>query len=522
VRARGVTRPMSLRQSDDHLSGDGEDRSGLGGSGEDGSDGDDSDDHEGPPRREVLEVHHSQTLWVPWTLILLGAWTMLAPATFGYLNEASWTRPSGGRGAWFSDTTHDELRAWLMVWSDLVAGALLVVLGWRALKPNRPVAWWGACFIGIWLVLAPVLFWSPTAAGYYQDSTVGILVIALAILIPGMPNMAMYMQMGPPRPPGWSYNPSSWSQRSILIALGFAGLVVSRYLGAFQLGYIKTVWDPFFGFESGTMPVLNSNMSHMWPISDAALGAVAYSFEFLMGYMGGPSRWRTMPWMVTIFGILVIPLGLSHIALVMSQPIVVHEWCTLCLVAAAVMLPMIPLEVDEVVAMAQHVRDSKRRGDRDGSLWKIFWLGGSGEDSQPDERTPAFAEFAERPGAVARASVWGFGTPWNLVASALVGVWLLAAPAVFDVPITSGAADVAHLVGAAVVVVAVVSMGEVVRALRFLDVASGLAVGVLVWWTPAPTSFRLAMSVTGLAVVVLAPRRGRVTERYGNWDRMIV
>ena len=283
------------------------------------------------------------------------------------------------------------------------------------------------------------------------------------------------------------------------------------------------MWDPFFGFESGTMPVLNSDMSHMWPISDAALGAVAYSFEFLMGYMGGPSRWRTMPWMVTIFGILVIPLGLSHIALVMSQPVVVHHWCTLCLVAAAVMLPMIPLEIDEVVAMIQHVRDSKRRGDRDGSLWKIFWLGGSGDDSQPDGRTPAIAEFAERPAAVARASVWGFERavePRRYSHSS--DVWLLAAPAVFDVPITSGAADLAHLVGAAVVVVAVVSMGEVVRALRFLDLALGLAVGGVVWLTPAPTGFRLAMAITGLALVVLALPRGRVTERYGSWDRFVV
>ena len=511
-----MTRPMALSDVDDRLQagGDHDDHGGDEGGDEPGGDG---SDH----RRKTLEVHHAQTIWLPWTLVLLGVWTVLAPVTFGYLDESSWVVPSGGRGAWFSDGTHDELRAWLMVWSDVVAGAALVVLGVRALKPDRPIAWWGACFVGIWLVFAPVLFWSPVAAGYYHDSTVGLLVIALAILIPGMPNMAMYMQMGPPRPPGWTYNPSSWSQRSILIALGFAGLVVSRYLGAFQLGYIESVWDPFFGFESGTMPVLNSDMSHMWPISDAALGAVAYSFEFLMGYMGGPSRWRTMPWMVTIFGILVIPLGLAHIALVMSQPIVVHEWCTFCLVAAAIMLPMIPLEFDEVVAMLQHVRDSKRRGDRGGSLWKIFWMGGSGDASQPDDRTPAIAELADRPGAVARASVWGFSAPGTLLVSAVLGVWLLAAPAVFEVPITSGAADVAHLLGAAVVVVAVVSMGEVVRAFRLLGVALGLAAAVLVWLTSSPTDFRIVLTVTGLAVAALVWPRGRITEHYGDWDRFV-
>jgi len=221
--------------------------------------------------------------------------------------------------------------------------------------------------------------------------------------------------------------------------------VISRYLAAYQLGYIDHVWDPFFGFESGTQPVLDSQMSHMWPISDAALGAVAYTFEFLMGFMGGRARWRTMPWMVALFGILVIPLGLSHITLVMSQPVVVHHWSTLALLAAAVMLPMIALTVDEVVAMGQHVRDGVRRGDRDGSTWQVFWLGGKAGNSMPDERTPPIAAAHDEPGKVFRASLWGTSAPWNLVTVAVLGVWLLAAPSVFGVDIRSGAADVAHM-----------------------------------------------------------------------------
>ena len=472
-------------------------------------------------RETVARIHHRQNLWIPWTIVLLGFWVVTAPFTFGYLDEGNWVDPSGGRGAWFSDLPHTELRAQLMTWSDVVSGVLLIVLGWRMLRRGRPVAWWAACFVGIWLVFAPVVFWSPTATGFYNASTVGLLVIALTILIPGMPAMARYMQMGPATPPGWSYNPSSWAQRSILIALGFVGLLVSRYLAAFQLGYIDSVWDPFFGFATGTEPILNSEMSHTWPVSDAALGTVAYSFEFLMGFMGGRSRWRTMPWMVTIFGILVIPLGLAHIALVMSQPVVVHEWCTMCLVAAAVMLPMIPLEVDEVVAMFQHVRDAKRRGDRDGSLWGIFWKGGSGEDSTPDERTPDIGELPERPGLVAWASVWGFTTPATLVASAVLGLALLAAPSLFDVAITSGAADVAHLVGAAVVVVAVVAMGEVVRALRWLDVVLGVGVAVAVWLVDAPASYAVSVTVVGALVAVLAVPKGRITERYADWDRFV-
>jgi hypothetical protein len=496
MQTRGVTRPMALQDAQ----------------------GDDGGEHDEMEPEQMLEEHHRNTLWIPWALVLLGFWVLLAPFTLGYLNESLWARPSGGRGAWFADSkTYDSLRAQLMTWSDVVSGSLLIVLGWRALKPDRPVTRWAACLVGVWLVFAPVVLWSPSAAGFASDSLVGLLVIALTILIPGMPNMIKFMQMGPPQPPGWSYNPSSWAQRSILIALGFAGLMISRYLAAYQLGYIDSVWDPFFGFEGGTKPVLDSQMSHMWPISDAALGGVAYSFEFLMGFMGSQKRWRTMPWMVAMFGILVIPLGLSHIALVMSQPAVVHHWSTFALLAAAVMLPMIVLTVDEVVAMGQHMRDGIRRGDRDGSAWKVFWLGGKPGDSTPDERSPSIAETHDEPGKVLRASLWGATLPWNLAAVAALGVWLLAAPAVFGVDIRSGAADVAHIGGAVVIVAAVIAWAEVVRSLRFLNVAAGLGIAGLVFLTDPDAGYAAAVVITGLAIAALSVPRGRITEDYGDW-----
>ena len=246
-------------------------------------------------------------------------------------------------------------------------------------------------------------------------------------------------------------------------------------------------------------------MSHMWPVSDAGMGAVAYSFEFLMGYMGGPSRWRTMPWMVTIFGILVIPLGLSHIALVMSQPVSCTIGARCASLAAGIMLPMIPLEVDEVVAMGQHVRDSA-------SARRPWWIGlegllaGRERRRQPTGRADATPvhRLPDHPMKALRASIWGFtATPW-LLASAALGIWLLFAPAVFDVDITSGAADVAHIGGAAVTVCAVVAMGEVVRAMRWLNVAIGLGVAGLVWLTGGGTGYSLVIASTGIAIAAAA------------------
>lgn len=50
--------------------------------------------------------------------------------------------------------------------------------------------------------------------------------------------------MGPATPPGWELQPSSRPQRALLIALGFAGFLVSPYLAAYQLGYTDYVGDP--------------------------------------------------------------------------------------------------------------------------------------------------------------------------------------------------------------------------------------------------------------------------------------
>jgi hypothetical protein len=325
------------------------------------------------------------------------------------------------------------------------------------------------------------------------------------------------MKMGAEVPPGWTYNPSSWPQRWIMIVAGFMGWMVSRYLGAFQLGYIDNMWDPFFG--TGSEMVLNSKMSHSWPISDGAFGAFAYTFEFLMGWMGAPTRWRTMPWMVTLFGILVIPLGLVHIALVISQPLVVGHWCTFCLLAAAIMLPMIPLEFDEVIAMVQHMKSATRRG---GKFWKVFWKGGMPEEDNKDERSPQLMELPVSFRKVFRASVWGMSVPWTLLVSTILGVILIFAPGLFGISIERSVADINHLGGALIVVFSVISMGEVVRRGRYLNIPVALGILVIPWLLPdGHTGLNLTSTLIALALVPLAIPRGPKKENYGFWDRYV-
>lgn len=462
-------------------------------------------------RAQMLHHHHMQTLWVYWTIILLGAWMILSPLTFSY--SVGVVEPSGGRDVWLTL----EQRIKLMTWSDILSGIGLVFFGWRSLKPNRPVSIWIACFIGVWISIAPLLFWSPTAVGYLNNTLVGMLVIALTILIPGMPNMIMYMKMGSEVPPGWSYNPSSWPQRWIMIVLGFLGFGISRYLAAYQMGFIDSVWDPFFGDSSRR--VLDSEMSHSMFISDAGIGALAYTFEFMMGYMGSPSRWRTMPWMVAFFGVLVIPLGLVHIFLVISQPLVVGAWCTLCLGAAAVMLPMIALEADEVVAMGQHMVQAKRRGD---NLWKVFWKGGEPFEHNSDKRAPELMSLPDNPVEVYKASIWGISTPWSLWASMALGVGAMTLPAIFGLPVQHSLADINHLAGALVVVFAAISTAEVIRTARFANILLGLALAVLPWiMADGPQALKIINTVLGALVALLSIPKGKIEEQYGLWNRFV-
>lgn len=243
---RGVSRPMAEMEAGKH-SGQGQPRQSSE-QNEKGSEDSDSQHagHSMTPemRRDMLSKHHGQTLWAYWGLVILGFWMVASPWTFDYAKAA--LDPSGGRDLWLGLAE----RVTAMRVSDLVSGLALIVFGWRSLTPNRPVSLWICCFVGVWLTTAPVLFWAPSPAIYLNATLVGMLVMALSVLIPGMPNMISFMKMGDPTPPGWSYNPSSWAQRWILIVLGFAGWVVSRYLAAYQLGYLDSVWEPFFGTGS--------------------------------------------------------------------------------------------------------------------------------------------------------------------------------------------------------------------------------------------------------------------------------
>jgi uncharacterized membrane protein len=171
-------------------------------------------------------------------------------------------------------------------------------------------------------------------------------------------------------PPGWSYNPSSWSERLPLIGLAVVGFGIAGYLALVQLGSIARAWEPFFG--SGSETILHSGVSRVLPVPDAALGAAGYLLDAASGAIGGRERWRTMPWIVVVFGIAVGPLGAVSLLLVILQPVLFHAWCTLCLSSALISVLMIGPAMDEMLASLQVLAREHRAGR---SVWRAFWKG---------------------------------------------------------------------------------------------------------------------------------------------------
>ena len=180
-------------------------------------------------------------------------------------------------------------------------------------------------------------------------------------------------------PPGWSTNPSQWRQRFPIIALALIGTGIASYLGAFQLGWISSVWEPFFG--DGSRTVLTSKTSRVLPVPDAVLGALSYLADAVTGSIGGTRRWKKMPWIVIIFGVAVGPLGAISILLVILQPVVYDSFCTLCLASAVISMAMIGPAVDEVLASLQLLKSRRAQGR---SVWRAFW----GIDGDDDTGAP--------------------------------------------------------------------------------------------------------------------------------------
>jgi len=418
--------------------------------------------------------------WTHFGILILGLWMIASALSF----------------------SHNSLAITV---SDIVSGLFLIglTLCWM----SHPCYWprWPLALVGVWLQFAPLIFWAPKAVSYLNDTLVGAGVIALAVLLTR--DTLEESVPGATVPPGWSYNPSSWPQRIPIIFLGFFAWMFARYMAAYQLGYLDSVYDPVFG--DGTLKVITSRVSQAFPVADAGLGAMAYTLEALMGAHGGVRRWHTIPWFVILFAILVVPLGFVSIVLIMLQPIMVGHWCFWCLLTAVCMLFMIALALDEVVAVLQYLHKARKEG----RLSKVFWRGGDSEGDQVEDRTPSLSSKRFFP-----CMVWGIGFPWNLWCTAALGIWLMFSPSLLGE--AGWIADLDHIIGALTVALSIIAMAEVARGARYLNILFGIIAIILAFFSDGPGL--ISHIIVGLALSILTIPRGMIKESYGTWDRYIV
>lgn len=461
-------------------------------------------------RRETQERDmHARTLWCHFTNAALGLWLISSPFVFGmaqyWMQEVAPIAPNG-RGLALSHT--------YMTASNIITGFLITVFALLSLSRFKGWARWAVALLGVWLLFAPLVFWTPSAAAYANDTLVGALVIMLAVAIPDAPGESRAGQMsGPDIPPGWDYCPSSWNQRMPIVILAFVGLFVSRYLAAYQLGHIDAAWDPFFG--DGTERIVTSWLSEAWPVPDAGLGAATYVLEIVTGVIGSRRRWRTMPWLVLLFGIMIVPLGVTSIFFIIVQPVWLGTWCTLCLVAALAMLIQIPYSFDEILATLQFLRAGRREGK---PVLRLLIFGGTCAGDAVD-RSDDFTLPARQ---VLREMIQGGVTfPWTLWVSMAIGMLLMATPLLFG---TSGAAaDSDHVVGALVVTFSIMAWAEVARPLRYVNAAFGAWLVFAPWHIAGFSAPAAAATVAaGVALILLAIPKGTVLGHYAQWDARIV
>jgi hypothetical protein len=189
-------------------------------------------------------------------------------------------------------------------------------------------------------------------------------------------------------PPGWTYNPATWRQRLPIAVLAAIGFVIALYLALFQWRVFDTVWEPFFGDDSRRILretwISQESLAYLG-MPDAFLGALGYLADAVAAVIGGTRRWRTMPWLVVLFGIFVGPLGAVSVLLVIAQPIL-GGWCTLCLITAVISVVMIGPAMDEVLASLQHLKREHMAGR---SLWRTFW---GLREKQPEVATVGVGE----------------------------------------------------------------------------------------------------------------------------------
>jgi hypothetical protein len=108
---------------------------------------------------------------------------------------------------------------------------------------------------------------------------------------------------------------------------------------------------------------------------------------------------------------------------------------------------------------------------------------------------------------------------WARAGSVVVGLWLMAAPAVLGYE--GLARDVDRIIGPIAASAAIVAMSAVVRGVRRLEILTGVALLAVPWMLGYPVLPTANSLAAGACLVMLGTVRGRVSGRYGGgWSAL--
>ena len=116
---------------------------------------------------------------------------------------------------------------------------------------------------------------------------------------------------------------------------------------------------------------------------------------------------------------------------------------------------------------------------------------------------------------------WGITIPWNLCVTALIGIWLM-----FEAPYlhTVGGVEITnHVLGALVCAVSIISMAEIIRATRYVNILFGICIAVAPFVFEAVNDASFYDNILcGIALIALTIRRGKIRQHYGHLEKWIV
>ncbi|HEX5385691.1 MAG TPA: hypothetical protein VFW66_03205 [Gemmatimonadales bacterium] len=108
---------------------------------------------------------------------------------------------------------------------------------------------------------------------------------------------------------------------------------------------------------------------------------------------------------------------------------------------------------------------------------------------------------------------------WAQAVSALLGIWLMAAPAVLGVG--GGARDNDLVVGPIAAAIGIVAVSEVTRPVRRVNLVIGLWLVLVAWAFGGGAAARVNDAAVGLLLIGLATVRGRMGTAYGGgWSTL--